>query len=41
MCLCNRTHLKFHVANPLQPSGYYKYHRFNIHKFYVLTTQGI
>jgi hypothetical protein len=29
--------------NPLKPSGYYMYHRFNIHKFdsYVLPTQCI
>ena len=26
-------------ANPLKPSGYYMYHQFNSHKFYVLPTQ--
>jgi len=27
--------------NPLQPSGHYMYHQFNITKFYVLPTQCI
>jgi hypothetical protein len=27
--------------NHLKPSGYYTYHQFNIHKFYVLPTQCI
>jgi len=27
--------------NCLKPSGYYMYHQFNIHKFYVLSTQCI
>jgi len=27
--------------NPLKPSGYYMYHQFNIHKFYVPPTQFI
>jgi hypothetical protein len=27
--------------NPLQPSGHYMYHQFNIHKFYVLPTHCI
>jgi len=27
--------------NPLQPSGYYMYHQFNIQQFYVLPTQCI
>ena len=27
--------------SPLQPSGYYMYHQFNIHKFYVLPTHCI
>ena len=25
--------------NPFWPSGYYMYHQFNIHQFYVLPTQ--
>jgi len=29
------------AANPLKPSGHYMYHQFNIHKFYVLSTQCI
>jgi len=27
--------------NPLQPSGHYMYHQFNIQQFYVLPTQCI
>jgi hypothetical protein len=27
--------------NPFMRSGYYTYHQFNIHKFYVLPTQCI
>jgi hypothetical protein len=26
------------IFNPLQPSGHYMYHQFNIHQFYVLHT---
>jgi hypothetical protein len=29
------------MFNPLQPSGYYKYHQFNLKQFYVLHTQSI
>jgi len=32
---------KLYDINPLQPSGYYTYHQFNIHQFYVLPTQCI
>jgi hypothetical protein len=29
------------VINPLRHSGYYMYHQFNIHQFYILPTQCI
>ena len=29
------------AVNPLQPSGHYMYHQFNINQFYVLPTQYI
>ena len=35
---------RYHVPlspNPLQPSGHYMYHQFNIQQFYVLPTQCI
>jgi len=52
MCLCgsqNKQRLFPYTAltgfykrfNPLQPSGYYMYHQFNIQQFYVLPTQCI
>ena len=37
----SRSHVvKCHIK-PSMPSGYYMYHQFNIHKFYVLPTQFI
>jgi hypothetical protein len=34
-------YLHIMYINPLEPSGYYMYHQFNIHKFYFLPTQCI
>jgi len=31
----------YNLINPLQPSGHYMYHQFNIQQFYVLPTQCI
>ena len=33
--------LKINLVNPLEPSGYYIYHQFNIHKLYVLPTHCV
>jgi hypothetical protein len=42
-CLTSRCKgIMFEVYfKPLKSSGYYMYHQFNIHKFYVLPTQCI
>jgi hypothetical protein len=37
----NASYLNDALVSPLKVSGYYTYHQFNNHKFYVLPTQSI
>jgi hypothetical protein len=38
---CYMPGLQLNSDHPFKPSGHYMYHRFNLHKFYVLPTQCI